>query len=71
MTITTWYSNRIDNLHGLRVGILFAADAAIDISQVIQSDNRNFLYMIVDRNQFGVNETVAYSFDSRSVCSEY
>lgn len=71
MTITKWYSNNINVLHGLRVGILFGAEPPVELSQVLQSDNENFIYMIVDRDQLGVDETVIYSFDNLGICNEH
>jgi hypothetical protein len=71
MTITKWYSNNVNVLHGLRVGILFGAELPIELSQVLQSDKENCLYMMVDRDQLGVDETVINSFDNLGICNEH
>jgi hypothetical protein len=56
--ITTWYCDNFDILHGMRLGILFAAEAPIDVSQVQKSDNLGFTYMLSDNDALCRDEKV-------------
>jgi hypothetical protein len=61
MTTTTWYCNNREILHGLKLGILFAAEAPIDVSEVLASDNQLFNYMLIDKDPLSHDELV-YEF---------